>query len=338
MTGLPSDMTGTPASGREDGMDALSDVLRVAHLTGGVFLHADFSAPWCMAARVGPEHCAPALGPASHLILYHYVVEGELRIRVDGEDGEGLVLGVGDVVLLPRNDLHLVGSDLTLPPVSGSDIIQPPKDGGLFTIRYGGNGRRTRMICGFLGCDSEDNPVISNLPSLLKLDAEQGGAAEWIRSTFQYAAEELAAGRPGSETVLAKLSELLFVEAVRRYAETLPQEQTGWLAGLRDPHVARALALLHDDITRPWNVDDLSREVGLSRSALGERFLKLVGMPPMHYVTSWRMQVATQKLRLTDASLAQVADMVGYGSEAAFSRAFKKVFGTAPATWRRSNR
>ena len=298
-------------------MDALSDVLRVAHLTGGVFLHADFSAPWCMAARVAPEHCAPALGPTSHMILYHYVVEGELNIRVDGEDGEDFVLGVGDVVLLPRNDLHLVGSDLDLPPVAGSDIIQPPRD----------------------GCDgAEDNPVISTLPSLLKLDAEQGGAAEWIRSTFQYAAEEVAAGRPGSETVLAKLSELLFVEAVRRYAEGLPQGQTGWLAGLRDPHVARALALLHRDIARPWSVDDLSREVGLSRSALADRFIGLIGMPPMHYVANWRMQVATQKLRNTRASLAQVADSVGYSSEAAFSRAFKKAFGTAPAAWRRSNR
>ena len=320
-------------------MDALSDVLRVAHLTGGVFLHADFFAPWCMAARVGPEHCAPVLGPASHLILYHYVVEGELRIRVDGEDGEDLVLGAGDVVLLPRNDLHLVGSDLTLPPVAGSDIIQPPRDGGLFSIHHGGSGRRTLMICGFLGCDgAADNPVISTLPSLLKLDAEQGGAAEWIRSTFQYAAEEVAAGRPGSETVLAKLSELLFIEAVRRYAEVLPQGQTGWLAGLRDPHVARALALLHGDITRAWSVDDLSREVGLSRSALADRFISLIGMPPMHYVASWRMQVATQKLRNTSASLAQVADLVGYSSEAAFSRAFKKTFGTAPATWRRSAR
>ena len=195
------------------------------------------------------------------------------------------------------------------------------------------------MICGYLGCDcAEDNPVISTLPSLLKLNAEQGGAAEWIRSTFQYAAEEVAAGRPGSETVLAKLSELLFVEAVRRYAEDLPQGQTGWLAGLRDPHVARALALLHRDITRPWNVDDLSREVGLSRSALADRFISLIDMPPMHYLASWRMQVATQKLRNTRASLAQVADLVGYSSEAAFSRAFKKAFGTAPATWRRSNR
>ncbi len=320
-------------------MDALSDVLRVAHLTGGVFLHADFFAPWCMAARVAPEHCAPALGPVSKLILYHYVVEGELRIRVGGEDTEELVLGVGDVVLLPRNDLHLVGSDLTLRPVPGSDIIQPPKDGGLFTIRHGGSGKRTRMICGYLGHDSaEENPVISTLPPLLKLDAERGGAAEWIRSTFQFAAEEVAAGRPGSETVLAKLSELLFVEAVRRYAQVLPQGQTGWLAGLRDPYVSRALALLHHDIVRPWNVDDLSREVGLSRSALAERFTALIGMPPMHYVASWRMQVATQKLRNTSASLAQVADSVGYGSEAAFSRAFKKAFGIAPHTWRRSKR
>src|SRR5436305_269357 len=332
-------MTGTPASDSEVGMDALSDVLRVAHLTGGVCLNAEFFAPWCKSARVASEHCAPALGEASHLILYHYVVEGELRIRIDGEHGEDLVLGAGDVVLLPRNDLHLVGSDLTLPPVAGSDIIRPPQDGGLFSIHHGGSGRRTLMICGFLGCDgAADNPVISTLPSLLKLDAEQGGAAEWIRSTFQYAAEEVAAGRPGSETVLAKLSELLFIEAVRRYAEVLPQGQTGWLAGLRDPYVARALALLHRDITRAWSVDNLSREVGLSRSALADRFISLIGVPPMHYVASWRMQVAIQKLRNTSASLAQVADLVGYSSEAAFSRPFKKAFGTAPATWRPSYR
>ncbi len=320
-------------------MDALSDVLRVAHLTGGVFLHADFFAPWCMAARVAPEHCAPALGPASNLILYHYVVEGELLIRVDGDDEGDRVLRAGDVVLLPRNDLHLVGSDLTLPPVLGSEIIQPPKAGGLFTIHHGGSGKHTRMICGYLGHDSGDeNPVISTLPPLLKFDAEQGGAAEWIRSTFQYAAEEVAAGRPGSETVLATLSELLFVEAVRRYVEALPEGQTGWFAGLRDPYVSRALALLHHDLTRPWNVDDLGREVGLSRSALADRFTSLIDMPPMHYVTSWRMQAATQKLRNTSASLAQVAVSVGYSSEAAFSRAFKKAFGIAPATWRRIKR
>jgi AraC-like DNA-binding protein len=319
-------------------MDALSDVLRVAHLTGGAYLHAEFFAPWCIAARLAPEHCVPILGPASHLIPYHYVVDGEFHLRVEGEGGMALALGAGEVVLLPRNDVHLMGSDLDLPPVIGSEIIRPPTNGGLFSIRHGGDGASTRMVCGFIGCDNaENNPVIATLPPVLRLSLEEGGAAEWIRSTFQYAAEEVAAGRPGSETVLAKLSELLFVEAVRRYAETLPDGQTGWLSGLRDTHVARALALLHHDIARPWTVDELGREVGLSRSALADRFIRLIGVPPMHYVASWRMQVATQKLRNTSASLAQVADMVGYESEAAFSRAFKKAVGAAPATWRRSH-
>ena len=338
MTGPPADMTKTPDPGGNAEMDALSDVLRVAHLTGGVFLHADFFAPWCVAARVSPDHCRPALGPASHLIIYHYVLEGELRIRVDGSGPEDVVIGAGEVVLLPRNDLHFMGSDLSLPPVIGTDIIHAPRDGGLYSISHGGDGARTRMVCGFLGSDNvENNPVISTLPPLLTFAFEKGGAAEWIRSTFQYAAEEIAVGRPGSETVLAKLSELLFVAAVRRYAETLPDGQTGWLSGLRDPHLARALALLHRDPTRRWVVDDLSREVGLSRSALADRFIHTIGVPPMQYLASWRMQVATQKLRNSNASLAQIAEIVGYDSEAAFSRAFKKAIGLAPATWRRSN-
>lgn len=318
-------------------MDALSDVLRVAHLTGGVFLHAEFSAPWCMMGRIGPEHCAPVLGPASHLILYHYVVDGELRVRIEGDGEEELVFGPGDVVLLPRNDMHLIGSDLSLPPALGSQIIQPRRDGGLFSIRYGGGGEPTRLVCGFLGCDSaESNPVIATLPSAIRLKVDDSGGAEWIRSTFQYAADEVAKGRPGSETVLAKLSELLFVEAVRRYAETLPDGQTGWLAGLRDPYVARTLALFHRDVGRPWTIEELSREIGLSRSALADRFTRLIGVAPMHYLANWRMQAAAQKLRNGAASLAQIADEVGYESEAAFSRAFKKAFGAAPATWRRS--
>jgi len=319
-------------------MDALSDVLRVTPLTGGVFLHAEFFAPWCIAARLGPEHCAPVLGPASDLIIYHYVVEGDVRIRVDGADGQVVTLGPGDVALLPRNDLHLMGSDLSLPPVAGRDVTRPPKSGGLFTVHHGGTGARTQMICGFLGLASTDqNPLIATLPPLFTFNVAHGGAADWIRSTLQYGAAEVAAGRPGSETMLAKLSELLFLEAVRRYAEALPDDQTGWLAGLREPYVGRALALLHRNIARPWTVDDLGREVGLSRSALADRFISFIGVPPMHYLTNWRMQIAGQKLRHSSASLAEVAEAIGYESEAAFSRAFKKTFGAAPATWRRSN-
>ena len=319
-------------------MDALSDVLRVAHLTGGVFLRAEFFAPWCISSRLTPEHCSPVLGPASHMMIFHYVAEGEVHIQIEGEQDEDLI-ETGEVVLLPRNNMHLIGSDLSLPAVPGKEVIRPPRDGGLFSIHHGGTGNCTRMVCGFLGCaGTEGNPVISSLPPLLRVKLEQGGAAEWIRSTFQYAAEEVSAGRPGSETVLAKVSELLFVEAVRRYAEELPDGRTGWFSGLRDPHVARALALLHRDITRRWTVDELGREVGMSRSALADRFIRLIGVPPMHYLAAWRMQVATGKLRDTSGSLAQVAETVGYDSEAAFSRAFKKAFGTAPATWRRSNR
>jgi AraC-like DNA-binding protein len=336
MIDLPGDMTETLNYGGERKMDALSDVLRVAHLTGGVFLHAEFFEPWCMASQLKPEHCEPFLGPTSHMILYHYVVEGRLGVQMEGE--ESFELASGEVVLFPRNDMHLLGSHLDLPPVMASDVIVPPTDGGLYAIRLGGDGARTRVICGFLGCDNvEGNLVISALPAALRLNVEEGSAAEWIRSTFQYAADEVAAGRPGSETVLAKLSELLFVEAVRRYADTLPEGQTGWLAGLRDRYVARALALFHRDITRSWTVDELGREVGLSRSALAERFTRLIGVAPMHYLANWRMEVAAHELRNSSASLGKVANTVGYESEAAFSRAFKKAFGTAPATWRRSD-
>jgi AraC-like DNA-binding protein len=338
MSGAPEDMTETPDPAREDAMDALSDVLRVIRLTGGVFLHADFFAPWCIVTNIGPELCGPAVPPTSHLIPYHYIVEGECFVRVAGSDDAGILVRAGEVVLLPRNDLHLMGSDLALPPMPANDIVKPREDGGLFSIQHGGDGGRTRMICGFLGCDSlAGNPIISTLPAIMRLDAEPGGAADWIRSTFQYAAQEIEAGRPGSETVLAKVSELLFVEAVRRYANGLPEGQTGWLAGLRDQYVARALAVLHGDIVRPWNMDELGRAVGLSRSALADRFVRLIGMPPIQYLAGWRMQVATEKLRNTSLPLARVAETVGYGSEAAFSRAFKKAFGTAPATWRQLN-
>ena len=318
-------------------MDALSDVLRVAHLTGGVFLHAEFTAPWCIATRVSPEHCGPSIGPASHLIVYHYVVEGDALLRIEGGDGAIMTAGPGEIVLVPRNDLHRMGSDLALPPVPGIEVITPPTGNGLFTIRHGGNGKRTRMVCGFLGCENaEANLLIASLPAMLKLDVARGVASDWIRSTFQFAAAEVSAGRPGSETVLARLSELLFVETVRRHVESLPEDQTGWLAGLRDAHVGRALALLHGDVARHWTVDELGREAGLSRSSLADRFQRLIGIAPMQYLANWRMQVAMDRLRNTDASLAQVAQVVGYESEAAFSRAFKRALGTAPATWRRA--
>jgi AraC-like DNA-binding protein len=178
--------------------------------------------------------------------------------------------------------------------------------------------------------------VLSALPPSIHLSLEESGAAEWIRSTFQYAADEVAAGRPGSETVLAKLSELLFVEAVRRYLEDLPADQSGWLAGLKDPYVSHALALLHGDFAHSWTVEELGREVGLSRSALADRFGRIIGLAPMQYLVNWRLQTAAHRLQATHLTLGQIAEQIGYESEAAFSRAFKKKFGSPPATWRRA--
>jgi AraC-like DNA-binding protein len=315
-------------------MDALADVLKAARLSGGVFFHAEFSAPWCMAARMTPDLCAPFIGSAQHLVPYHYIVAGEIFISVTGQPPQPL--RGGDVVLFPRNDFHLMGSDLALPPIPAADVVLPTgRRDKIETIRHGGGGAMTSIVCGFLGCDHL-LPIVSTLPAVMLLRVDDAPAADWIRSTFEYAAHEAAAGRQGSAAVLAKLSELLFVEAVREHARNLPPEGTGWLAGLRDPGVGRALALMHGDVAHPWSVEELGRNAGMSRSGLADRFTRLIGISPMHYLADWRLQMAGRMLRESPDPLARIAERIGYESEAAFSRAFKKKFGQAPATWRRA--
>jgi AraC family transcriptional regulator, alkane utilization regulator len=320
----------------EGKMDALSDVLRAARFTGGVFLHAELSAPWCFTGRVTAEICSPFLDPASHVIPYHYVLKGACDICIHGEPDKTITVNEGDIVLFPHNSVHTMGSDLGLPPVPASQIIRPNDSGGLHSITHGGDGPVTRLVCGYLGFDNTlGNPIITALPVVLQIDVNEGIGAEWIHSTFRFAADEVAARRLGSEALLAKLSEMLFVEAVRRHASSLPEDRTGWLAGMRDRHVARVLALFHGSVARPWTIEELGREVGLSRSALVDRFTRLIGTTPMQYLTNWRMQLARQMLRNTNASLTRISYEVGYGSDAAFSRAFKKAFGTAPGKQRR---
>ena len=314
-------------------MDALSDVLRVVRLKGGVFLHAEFTAPWCIFSQITHEDFGPLLEGAGHLVLYHYVVEGHLRAQIP--NGKPVEIEAGEVLILPHNDRHLLGSHLDLSPVPAKQVVRVPPDGGLAVIRHGGGGEKARVVCGYLGCDRMDgNPLTSALPPIVRFDAREGSTAAWMKSSLEFAADEIAARRAGSGTVLAKLSELLFVEALRRYVEGLPGEQTGWLAGLKDPFVARALALLHGRVAQQWTVDDLGRDVGLSRSALADRFTRLIGEPPMRYLARWRLQLAAHHLRSTDMPLARIAQQVGYDSGAAFNRAFKRNFGVPPATWR----
>jgi AraC-like DNA-binding protein len=315
-------------------VDALSDVLRVVDLFGGVFLHADFTEPWCLLSRVRPDDCGALLPDAEHVILYHYVIAGRMALKI--ADAPAVEVVAREAVILPRNDAHRMGSDLGLTPVDSHEISRTAADGGLAEIRHGGGGARTRIICGFLGCRHlAGNPLLRALPPVLKLDTRDGRAAEWMRVSFEFAADEIAAGRAGSDMMLAKLSELLFVEAVRRHVESLPAGQVGWLAGLRDPFLARTLALIHGRLNEPWTVDDMAREVGLSRSALAERFTRRMGEAPMHYLSRWRLQVAAQRLSTGDDPAQQIAYDVGYESEAAFNRAFKRLFGAPPATWRK---
>jgi len=319
-------------------MDALSDALRVMRLKGGVFMQGQFSHPWCISVKVLPMSCSPYLGHTAHLIPYHYIVEGHVHVRM--EDGLEFELGTGDSVMFPHNDLHLLGSDVSGVPVPSRDIVEHPiEEGGLNTIVVGKGERQTRIVCGFLGGDEVlGNPVVNALPAVLRLHARNGSASKWIQGTFQYAADRIAAGRLGSEVVMSKLSELLFVEAIQHYAETLTCEDVGWLAGLKDRFVSRAMALLHARIADPWTLNDLARDVGLSRTALTARFCQLLGVPPMRYLTNWRVHVAAYELINSGKSIPQVAQEVGYRHEASFARAFTRIMGMPPAAWRRQRK
>jgi len=208
--------------------------------------------------------------------------------------------------------------------------------GEVLRLSCGGGGARTRMVCGFLASDEVlSNPLLASLPRLFKVDVRSGTGSAWLESSLRFAVEEAAVSRAGSATVLSRLSELLFVEAVRRCIDTLPEGEKNWLAGLRDRFVGRALSLLHARPAYAWTVDELAGKVGLSRSALAQRFSDFLGQPPMQYLARWRLQIAAQQLRDGEMSLADVAEHVGYDSEAAFNRAFKREFGMPPASWRR---
>ena len=315
-------------------MDALSDVLRVLRLNGAMFLDAEFTAPWCVVAEGDPT-ALPGYAGEPNLVYFHVVMEGRCRARL-AAGGSTVELCEGDIVMLPRDDRHLLGSDLQLAPTSADILVRPVRHGDLLRIEHGGGGERTRFICGFLRCDERlCGPMLESLPAMLHVALGDGPATAWLASLLAAGTMETTAPRPGGETVLAKLAELLFVEAVRRYIETLPESHTGWLAGLRDRFVGRALSLLHERPAHPWTVDELSDRVGLSRSALSQRFTDIIGQPPIQYLTRWRLTVAAQRLRSERASLAQIAADSGYDSEAAFNRAFKRALGATPAAWRR---
>jgi AraC family transcriptional regulator, alkane utilization regulator len=319
-------------------MDALSDVLKSVRLEGAVYLNAEFTAPWCIRGELGLASVRQRLAGAEHVAFFHFLTEGACKVRL-ADGGEVLKASAGDLILFPQEGKHLMGTDLQLAPMETQAAISPHPESGaeLFQMRHGGGGAATRFVCGYLALSvSVFRPLLEALPHVLRIPMGDGPAAGLLRELLRVGVRESSALRPGAESMLAKVSELMFVEAMRRYAETVPPGGQGWLAGVRDAHVGHALALLHAAPGRAWTVDQLAREVALSRSALAERFAALVGEPPIQYLMRWRLALAAQTLRSEGDAIARVAERSGYESEAAFSRAFKREFGVPPAAWRRA--
>ena len=318
-------------------MDALSDVLKSLRLEGAVYITAEFTAPWCVQAKFGLASVLARLAGAEHVVFFHFLTEGGCKVRL-ADGTEALDVEAGDLVLFPREAQHLLGSDLQLAPVETASLVGRDSAFGadLIQMRHGGGGAATRFVCGYLACSrSVCRPLLDALPRVLRIPIGNGPAAALLRELLRVGVRESSASRPGAGSMLAKLSELMFVEAMRRYVEDLPPGGTGWLAGVRDAQVGRALALLHAEPGRAWTVDELAREAALSRSTLAERFAALVSEPPMQYLTRWRLALAAQTLRSSNRAITRVAEESGYESESSFNRAFKREFGLPPAAWRR---
>jgi AraC-like DNA-binding protein len=323
-------------------MDVLSDVLRVVQLSGAVYLSGEFTAPWCLIGRADSDICASFLPRSDRVVSYHHIVEGSCWARLADDPHSAIRLEAGEVLVVPQGDAHLLGSDLDLEPTPSAPLLAQhlkTRPGEIMRVEHGGGGAPTRIICGFLACDEVlSNPLLTSLPRLFKADMRRGVESAWLTTALDFATAEAAEPRAGTATVLAKLSELLFVEAVRCCLNAMPENEKGWLAALRDRYVGPALSQLHARPAYPWTVEELARNVGLSRSALAQRFSELLGQPPMKYLARWRLRMAARELRGGSKSLAEVAGEAGYDSEAAFSRAFKREFALPPASWRTSQK
>ena len=328
--------------------DTLSNVLRAVRLRGAVFYYIKGSSPWVAEAPPARDIIPGIMPGAEHMIEFHGVVEGSCWAGLIGQTP--VHLHEGDVILFPQGDAHAISSapGMRAPKVEREVYFSPRppqlpfaltlQESATETLRLdGGGGDDATIVCGFLGLDARPfNPLLAALPRVLHVSGRTLGPESWVASFLRAAVAESNQKRAGGEAVLERMSEMLFVEVLRRYLETLPDGQTGWLAGMRDPTIGRALALLHERPERPWSLEELASEAGMSRSTLHDRFVHFIGTPPMQYLTQWRMQLASRLLRDTTAKVLEVALAVGYVSEAAFSRAFKREVGAAPGAWRLS--
>jgi AraC-like DNA-binding protein len=315
-------------------MDALSETLRVVRLVGAIFINGRFTAPWCYRSQHA-DCAAPILEPsAERVVIFHMITEGECYVEM--EDGEVTHLIAGDVVIFPQGHAHLMTSQPGLPPARGSGLAEVvsrrPRQ-----LSFGGGGATTRLVCGYLACEARlARMLLAGLPPIVRVNVRGSNAGVWLEASVRYALTEARSPRPGGAGVLAKLAEVLFIEVLRIHMNEQVEGRTGWLAGVRDRIVGAALSALHKEPARNWTLEELARTAGTSRSVLAERFQHFVGSSPMQYLTQWRMLLAANLLCRSNAPLARIAEDVGYQTDTAFSRAFRREFGAPPAAWRRT--
>jgi AraC-like DNA-binding protein len=304
-------------------------LLRVVRLDGAFFYAVEAAGSWSI-DTVAAKELSPRIMPsAEHLISYHVVTHGRCYAGLIGE--EQVELAPDDVIVFPHGDAHIMSSGRGVR--AGPHVHISTSTRYAETVVLGDHEPRdVSLVCGFLGCDRVPfNPLLAALPRRMHM---RGMSSAWLEGFNRRLTEESRLGRPGADSVLTRLAELMFIEVLRRYLADLPPGQTGWLAGLRDAVVGRVLRLFHGRPAHPWTLDELAREAASSRSNVAKQFALLVGQPPMQYLTQWRMQIAANLLTQSGAKVAVIAAEVGYDSEAAFSRAFKKATGLAPGAWR----
>jgi len=315
-------------------VDALSEILRVCRLRGAAVLNADLGAPWRIAVGPTPTLLRSFLPDAESPAIFHLVLSGECALQLPG--GEPLALRTGDAVLLVHGTVHRLLADSDAQEVTLTSLVKSPIAGELIPIRHGGSGLRTRVVTCLAAMEKPlCDPILEALPHLVKANLRGSAAARIIEDAMGFSLSESEAPRAGGLATLAKLSELLFIEIVRRHVEATPANATGWVAGLNDRYVGRALALMHGKPGEDWTVEKLARQVGLSRSALAERFVQLLGEPPISYLSRWRLRLAAHKLASTRRTVESIATDAGYESSSAFAHAFKTTFGKPPSIWRK---
>ena len=313
-------------------MDPLSDVLRAVRLNGAYFYPVEAGAPWSVSTRPARDLVPRILPETEHLISYHILLSGSCWGGLDGE--QMVLMKPGDVIVFPQGDAHVMASDETHRDSSGREGTSAERYPSTVFLGPDSKARDTRLVCGFLGCDARPfNPLLTALPRVMHVP---GAADGWLSKFPQQVVAESHTGRVGSETMLTRMAELMFIEVLRRYVEQLSPQQAGWLGGLRDEVVGPALSKLHERPDHPWTLQELARTISTSRTVLVERFSQLVGVSPILYLTRWRLQLAAEHLSRGTAKVAAVGVQVGYESEAAFSRAFKRETGQSPAAWRRA--